>query len=102
MKPNFFLLVGLDSKGQKLESPKADKVAQREPAPNPLANLDPEQLKTLLAKAANPSLDSKAVAEEKKEAKVAEEKKDNKVAEGLGQMLGGGSETRKKNESNIS
>ena len=86
-------MVGLDSKGQKLESPKADKVAQSEPAPNPLANLDPEQLKTLLAKAANPSLDSKA---------VAEEKKDNKVAEGLGQMLGGGSETRKKNESNIS
>jgi len=82
-------MAGLDSKGQKLESPKADKVAQREPAPNPLANLDPEQLKTLLAKAANPSLDSKA---------VAEEKKDNKVAEGLGQMLGGGSETRMKNE----
>ena len=90
--PNFLYFLGLDSKGQKLESPKADKVAQREPAPNPLANLDQEQLKNLLARAANPSLDSKA---------LAEEKKDTKVAEGLGQMLGGGFGTGKKNESNI-
>ena len=57
-----------------------------------MANLDQEQLKNLLARAANPSLDSKA---------LAEEKKDTKVAEGLGQMLGGGFGTGKKNESNI-
>ena len=86
-------MLGLDSKGQKLESPKADKVAQREPEPNPLANLDQDQLRKLLAQASNPSLNSKS---------VAKEKKDTKVAEGLSQILGGGAGAGKKNESNIS
>ena len=93
LKLDCIWLLGLDSKGQKIETPKADKVAQSEPAKNPLANLDQEQLQKILAKASNPSQDAKP---------AVEEKKDTKLEEGLGQMLGGGVGPVKTNESNIS
>ena len=77
-------ITGLDSKGQKLETVKADKVAQNEEPSNALSNLNQEQLKTLLQKVGQQDNTKK----QEVAAPVAEEAKDAKVSQGLGQMLG--------------
>ena len=75
-----------------MESPKADKVAQNQEAPNALSNLNQEQLRTLLQKAGQTDKTRK----QEVAAPVAEEEKNAKLSQGLGQMLG--AKTLKKGE----
>ena len=87
----YFSNSGLDSKAQKLESPKveakADKVAQKEDAPNALSNLNQEQLQALLQKAAQPK-ESKGARKLETQPEVATDDKNAKISQGLEQMLG--------------
>lgn len=87
---------GLNSKGQKLEkptaekvAPKAEKVAQVEEKTNILDNLDPETLKNLLAAAPKPTA-AKALQENRKEEVETKSEIEPKLAEGLGQILAQG------------
>ena len=88
--------IGLNSKGQKLEkpraekvAPKAEKVAQVEEKTNILDNLDPETLKNLLAAAPKPTA-AKALQENRKEEVETKSEIEPKLAEGLGQILAQG------------
>ena len=47
--PKLFFYSGLNSQGQKLDAPKADKVAEGQSDANAIGNLSPDDLKTLLA-----------------------------------------------------
>ena len=82
---SYFLYSGLNSQGQKLDAPKADKVAESQSDANAIGNLSPDDLKSLLA-------NHLASQKEKAPTNAAQ----TKLAEGLNQVPGAAASAPKK------
>ena len=96
-------ILGLSSKGEKLEAPKADQIKSDKVAgevPN-LNGLDADTLQKILAAAGKAAEKSPELANILASGAVAEGKKDAKLEQGLQQILGGGEGLAKKAESNL-
>ena len=77
--------LGLNSQGQKLDAPKADKVAESQSDANAIGNLSPDDLKSLLA--------NHLASQKEKAPKNAAQ---TKLAEGLNQVPGAAASAPKK------
>ena len=80
-----FFYLGLNSQGQKLDAPKADKVAESQSDANAIGNLSPDDLKSLLA-------NHHASQKEKAPTNAAQKQ----LAEGLNQVPGAAESVPKK------